>query len=213
MYLRERNISYRVLFEDDILGRELWRSAIEVLIVPGGESIIYLKELGAKGGEIIRKFVEAGGGYIGICAGAFYATSHREGGSATGPYGIGLLQGTAYDGTALQTPPFIEGMMDFDFFPKGLLQGLETVFRSVLFGGPSFRFSGLEASAKKLKVVARFQNFGEPAMVLFQTGRGHVFLSGPHLEIEEERTDWGPEFYDPDSEWPILDRVFPILRH
>ena len=211
MFLSERGYTYRSLTAKDILDGVLIRSGVRLLIMPGGESWEYLKELGAAGADLIRGFVAQGGGYLGICAGAFYATSHREGGYATGPYGIGLLEGTAYDGTALKTPPFIEGMMDLNFPQTALLQGLQAQFRIVMFGGPSFRYAKDEAQKKEISVLARFQKIDEPGMITFHFGRGRVFLSGPHLEIEEDRTNWGLDFFDPDSEWPILDRVMPFL--
>jgi glutamine amidotransferase-like uncharacterized protein len=122
----------------------------------------------------------------------------------TGPYGIGLLQGTAYDGTALNRDPFIEGMMDFSV----LLEGLRSVYRIVLLGGPSFLYSRDESRAKSIDVWARFPVIDEPAMIAFQYGRGRVFLSGPHPEVEEGLVNWGPRYSDPESDWPILDRAF-----
>jgi glutamine amidotransferase-like uncharacterized protein len=210
MFFTENGYSYQSVTAEDIKAGRARKLGAKILVVPGGESWQYLAELGEVGASEIKAFVEEGGGYIGICAGAFYATSNREGGYKTGPYGIGLLEGTAYDGTALNTAPFIEGMMDFDMFKVNALSGLLTQYRSVLLGGPSFHYSEDEADEKKLQVFANFQKVDEPAMVAFQYGQGRVFLSGPHIEIEESRTNWGPEWADPDSEWPILQRV---VRH
>jgi glutamine amidotransferase-like uncharacterized protein len=212
LFLKSHAYSYRTLDAKAVQNGQLQRSRISLLILPGGESSQYLPDLGARGAQQIKDFVARGGGYIGICAGAFYATSLREGGNATGPWGIGLLEGTAYDGTALHTPPFIEGMMDFDFMPHPTLTGLQPKFRLSLFGGPALRFSEQEAAKKNLAVLARFPQIHDPAMVLFQYGRGHVFLSAPHLEVEENLTHWGQEFYDPESEWPILDRMVAAVR-
>jgi glutamine amidotransferase-like uncharacterized protein len=211
MFLKEHQYSYRTFNAKSVKAGGLKNSGITVLIMPGGESSEYLPDLGGQGALEIKKFVETGGGYLGICAGAFYATSQREGGNATGPWGIGLLEGTAYDGTALHTSPFVEGMMDFDFMPVSVLEGLQPKFRISLFGGPSFRYTDEEAAKKNLVVLSRFPVIHEPAMLLFLYGAGRVFLSAPHLEVEENRTNWGPAFYDPDSEWPILDRMVKCL--
>ncbi len=207
MFFREHGVSYREVTAAGILSRELLAADYSILVMPGGESWEYLNELGDEGAKRIREFVDQGGGYVGICAGAFYATSQRLGGVATGPYGIGLLDGTAYDGTAMETKPFIEGMMDFDFLPSAITTGFASIFRIALLGGPSFRYTAEEAARKHISVLAQFQVIHEPAMILFDYGQGHVFLTGPHLEVEEERTDWGKEWADPDSEWPILERV------
>ncbi len=205
MFFDEYGYSVRTFTAKSILEGELKASGVRLLVVPGGESIEYLKELGEKGATRILEFVEEGGNYIGICAGAFYATSDRLGGNATGKYGIGLLHGVAYDGTALHTPPFIEGMMDLDFLPHFLTGGLKSHYKIIMFGGPSFRYSADEEREKNIRVMSRYVGFDEPAMITFDYYQGHVFLSGPHLEIEEDRTNWG--YKDPDSEWPILERI------
>jgi hypothetical protein len=46
-----------------------------MLIQPGGSGSRQGKTLGEEGREQIRKFVRNGGGYLGICAGAYLATS------------------------------------------------------------------------------------------------------------------------------------------
>jgi glutamine amidotransferase-like uncharacterized protein len=202
-FLITNQLSYVSINKSDVLNGRLLHGDIGLLIMPGGESWTYLDDLGTKGAENIKNYVSGGGGYIGICAGAFFATSLREGGRATGPYGIGLLKATAYDGTALNTSPFIDGMMDFNI----RLNAFPQTQKIVLFGGPSFRVAPDEAAKIRLQVWSEFQQINEPAMVAFEFGKGHVFLSGPHLEIEENQTDWGAEFNDPESDWPLLLRA------
>jgi glutamine amidotransferase-like uncharacterized protein len=57
-------------------------------------------------------------------------------------------------------------------------------------------------------IVSTFAASGEPAMVLFEYGRGRVFLSGPHPEIEVDSDRDGSsrfdELDDQGSEWPLL---------
>jgi len=112
LYLRDRERTYRTLDAGDLLAGALERGGYSTLVMPGGESWTYLDHLGPEGAGLILSFVRGGGGYVGICAGAFYATSHRLGGMRTGPYGIGLLDGTAFDGTALKREPFLEAGLD-----------------------------------------------------------------------------------------------------
>lgn len=47
----------------------------DVLIVPGGSAARFAERLGPGGLRNIRSYVEGGGGYVGICAGAFLAVS------------------------------------------------------------------------------------------------------------------------------------------
>jgi len=50
-------------------------SQFNVLICPGGTGSGQANAIGKEGRERIQKFIEAGNGYIGICAGAYLATS------------------------------------------------------------------------------------------------------------------------------------------
>lgn len=50
----------------------------QILIVPGGMSRTQATALGRDGREIIKQFVADGGGYVGVCAGCYLASSHYE---------------------------------------------------------------------------------------------------------------------------------------
>ena len=43
--------------------------AADVLVMPGGSSIVESRTLGAEGAAKLKKFVKNGGGYVGTCAG------------------------------------------------------------------------------------------------------------------------------------------------
>ena len=51
---------------------------VDVLVQPGGSGSKQALALGEDGRAAIKKFVENGGGYVGICAGAYLATSDYE---------------------------------------------------------------------------------------------------------------------------------------
>ena len=208
-YFTAHSISYRTFQASDLLGGALDSSGVQLLVMPGGESWTYLSDLGANGAKAVLDFVNKGGGYIGICAGAFYATSNREGGPVTGPYGIGLLDGTAYDGTSLGTKPFIEGMMTWTIVTGDpLMADLNAQYNMYLLGGPAFHYSDTEAQAKGIQVLGRFPEINDPAMIVFNYGQGRVFLSAPHLEVEEDPISTKVAASSGiDPTWPILDRV------
>jgi glutamine amidotransferase-like uncharacterized protein len=199
--------SYQVVTAKDILAGILDTADFNLLAMPGGKSWKYIEELGPEGAEKIRRFVDAGGGYMGFCAGAYYATSHRLGPDPVEPYGIGLLDGVAYDGTSLHTKPFRDGMLRFDvsipgFYPR---------YSQLMLGGPSFRYSAEEEASKHVRVLGWFPKIHEPAMITFNYGSGRVYLSGPHGEIEERKYLWGLVFHDQDSEWPFLNAMLTYL--
>lgn len=50
----------------------------DVVIFPGGSGSKEAAAIGEEGRKAVRKFVESGGGYVGICAGAFLATAKYD---------------------------------------------------------------------------------------------------------------------------------------
>ena len=56
----------------DVLGGCLTRDGFNVLLIPGGFAPHWSDALGDDGERIIQRFVASGGGYVGLCAGAYY---------------------------------------------------------------------------------------------------------------------------------------------
>ncbi|GAA5967664.1 hypothetical protein JCM21900_006734 [Sporobolomyces salmonicolor] len=52
---------------------EPWTDSCALLVFPGGRDLPYLFDLSGKANRRIREWVHAGGRYLGICAGAYYA--------------------------------------------------------------------------------------------------------------------------------------------
>ncbi len=67
------DVSVRKLMADDIRNGAL--GDIDVLIQPGGSGGGQGRHLGENGRETIRSFIREGGGFIGICGGAFLASA------------------------------------------------------------------------------------------------------------------------------------------
>lgn len=62
----------------------------DVLIMPGGSGSQQAARLEEAGREQIRSFVRAGGGYVGICAGAYLATTYYD-------WSLGLINARVWD--------------------------------------------------------------------------------------------------------------------
>ena len=52
--------------------------AFDALVMPGGSGSLQAKKLEDKGRNVVQEFVRNGGGYIGICAGSYLASSHYD---------------------------------------------------------------------------------------------------------------------------------------
>jgi glutamine amidotransferase-like uncharacterized protein len=65
-------------------------SGFDVLIMPGGSGSKQAERLEKEGCRQIREFVRSGGGYVGICAGSYLASSHYD-------WSLGLINARVWD--------------------------------------------------------------------------------------------------------------------
>ena len=63
---------------------------VDVLIMPGGSGSKQAGQLAEEGRQKIREFVRGGGGYVGICAGSYLATTHYD-------WSLGLINAQVWD--------------------------------------------------------------------------------------------------------------------
>ena len=75
-----------VLVDADMI-RKGALDGVDLLIIPGGASVVEKKDLGSEGAARIRDFVRKGGGYIGTCAGCCLALEEKD----DADRGIGLI--------------------------------------------------------------------------------------------------------------------------
>lgn len=88
-----------------------WQASCALLVFPGGRDLPWVHDLGGEANRKIREWVSLGGRYLGICAGAYFASSRVE--------------------FELGTPLEVVGHRELEFFP-GTCRG--TVF-------PGFSYS------------------------------------------------------------------------
>ncbi len=221
-FMKLHGFSYEVLNAEKIIHGELRADSFSSLIMPGGKSWEYLRKLGPVGGKAILNFVEAGGGYFGICAGGFYASSMREGPFPTGgrheaetaiyPYGIGLFDSVAVDGANVSQlrKEFRNGVRPFDVLDEsGATAGR---IQALLLEGSGWRIEERVSLAQRVRVLARFTQSHLPAILTFEKGRGRAFITGPHLEIEEQNFYWGLPYRDPESDWPLVEAGLNFVK-
>lgn len=165
----------------------LFESA-RVWIQPGGvaNQALYTMSPTIRWG--IKKFVEAGGGYVGFCAGAFMATEMI--GGTTDP-GLGILPGRTY---------LYRG--GFSLEPVSWFGKLRQIYFE---GGPYFYAYEPEEGDKtvpKVEVVATYEN-GATAAVRTTFGKGKVWVTGLHPEAPLRWTK-EDDVVDPDGAEQIL---------
>ncbi|KAK9825704.1 hypothetical protein WJX81_008129 [Elliptochloris bilobata] len=63
--------------EEDLLSGD-WADDCALLVMPGGADLPFCRRLNGAGNALIRGYVERGGSYLGLCAGAYYACRRVE---------------------------------------------------------------------------------------------------------------------------------------
>jgi glutamine amidotransferase-like uncharacterized protein len=146
------------------------------LVVGGGWAPEQRQGFSPSGIDTVRQFVAAGGGYVGICAGAYLASKSFRWEGQTYAYPLALFSGVSV-GPKAKIAPWpnwakvrlnrVEGAHP--------LQGQGT-FHALYFGGAAFY-----PDEPSVMPLLRYPD-GTLAAVAFPFGRGRVALLGPHLE-------------------------------
>lgn len=166
-----------------------WEIDTALLIMPGGADLPYMHTLNGIGNQKIRDFVNNGGSYLGICAGAYYSGSYVSFALKTaievkGPRELAFFEGTV-EGPLLAPYDYRSnsGCRAAKLTWEGL-EGFEegTQFEVFYNGGGYF-----EATPQNQGTYKTLANYGpsfdsKPAIIEVKVGSGTVILSGPHWE-------------------------------
>ncbi|TPX49284.1 hypothetical protein SeMB42_g02674 [Synchytrium endobioticum] len=198
--------SYDVMLVDaKTLLTEPWENYTALLVIPGGRDLPYVKALYPEGTNRIRRYVEAGGKYLGICAGAYFACQkvefevNRKDYQVTGDRDLvfykGIGRGSVFDGfiygseagaraAHLQLAPELN-----DIFQERNVSMYHN-------GGPYFVSLMPDGSQPEgTKVLAYYADPDSvfqptphekqlPAIISCQVGRGKAILSGSELALK-----------------------------
>jgi biotin--protein ligase len=216
--------SYINLTPDELNQTENLYDFFQVIIFGGGWAGGYNTTVTEAGYNHIRTFVLSGGGYFGICAGAYFASDivswkpnmivPRQ----TYDYPLNLFTGAGIGpvlGIAAWTEPtgcttgITSGAamtvvaMDSSGFPD-----IQTELPVLYFGGPVL-VPG-DKTNPAVQIIGRYQVPHKPAnntaaMILFPYGAGKVFLSGTHPEISFNVNNC-TLYYDINT-WEFMNRV------
>ena len=194
-------------FVDDCDIQEGILDRLTVLLISGGDTFAIARALGHKGADQIISFIEAGGLYMGSCAGAYLplnsslpplnlfnlAAAKISNLTKTLPEPVALPEKfcTAYGCSYVFHPVREEVTLSLDchLFPERLRE-----LTAPLYGGPALlpsqdvttlaRYTGFTPRTEFLTTehVARDTLIGKSALVHKKIGKGNLYLSGPHLE-------------------------------
>lgn len=168
--------------------RENWGKNTDLFVIPGGADIPFMQILEGKGNQKIQTYVDRGGAFLGICAGAYYGGGKVE--------------------FALNTPMQVNQIRELNFFP-GIVRGPHLasfdyfsqsgVRAAKIYGEKFYPFKtfynggGYFVDPKQYKnvsVLAYYDSHKKfPAIVECRVGQGKAILSGVHFEYNPELLD------------------------
>jgi glutamine amidotransferase-like uncharacterized protein len=178
-----------------------------ILCVPGGNMYQYAQDLSSTGIENIKNFVRDGGGYVGICGGAYFAGEKIVWrGNQLPMSSLEFFPGTAKG-------PFddIVPYPDSGMCRVNITDTTHPITRSepdsvwiLYYWGPAF----IPEDNADVTILGRYHITDQPMMLALNYGHGRAFLIGTHPEIEEDSDRDGVTFADElddrGSDWDLM---------
>jgi len=206
IFFKKRGNKVKDVNADFLISDTKWITQYDKIVIPGGADCPYHEKLKGIGCDNIRKFVENGGTYIGICAGGYFGSKkvefalgtdlevneYRElaffPGIARGP----MLKPYVYDSEEGASAAKIRSSID------------GSVFYSYHNGGSTFVLDRI--SKDGIEVLAEYADENNtPAVIRCKYGKGQAILSGIHFEAD-------PQLLYSTSPAEELDKIKPIAE-
>lgn len=171
-----------LLTADDILAGGL--DLFSLFIMPGGRDRPYHAALKGLANTKIRTFVENGGTYLGICAGAYYGCAFVEFDKGFPLEVCEERELCFFPGKAIG-PAYGKGTFDYNSEAGARMANIGTVkgmFPIYYNGGCTF-----EGDYPHVRILARYLDLPghPPAIIECAIGQGKAILSGVHLELAD----------------------------
>lgn len=158
-----------------------WIKDAALFVMPGGRAAPYGLLLNGNGNRVIKSYVEQGGSFLGLCAGAYYAGSFVEFAKNTNIEVLGSRELAFFKNTVVGP-----ALAPYDYYSESGARAASITIRDntyVLYynGGGYFKDA---ANMDNTRVLALYKTLEpeQPAIVECEVERGIVILSGVHFE-------------------------------
>jgi biotin--protein ligase len=178
----------------------------DVIFFPGGDFTIYANQINSVGLQHIRDFINAGGGYLGICGGGYFACDQVSWRGQSLDMPLDLFNGSGY-GPIDEIAPYSQYVMtSITMNESNPINQYEPPTESIgYYGGAAF----YPYEGQEIEMIGSYDSYNDDTAILdFHYGDGRVLLCGPHPEIEEDSTrddvSFADELFDLGTDWNIL---------
>lgn len=150
----------------------------DIFVMPGGADLPYAAKLNGAGNDNIRAYVEEGGTYLGICAGAYFGSREIEWHKGREDEICAPRELAFAPVTAIGSIPDLAQLYD-ETLNSAAIVTLSTGAQAFYNGGCMFRGKG------GFEVIARYESLPQkpPAIIAADVDEGRAILSGVHFEI------------------------------
>lgn len=184
----DQNIEISRITSEEIRNGKL--KSVNVLVHPGGSGGGQGRDLDTLGRKAVREFIRNGGGYLGVCAGAYLATNEY-------PWSLNLIDAKVVDRKHWARG---KGMVVIEFSPEGAdFFNYEFDEMMIYYGQgpllarrewddpevPDYESLALYSTEIAEKEAPEGIMVGNSAIVRTEYGKGRVFCFSPHPEMTD----------------------------
>jgi biotin--protein ligase len=174
----------RRIYASEIVASDAWHASTELLALPGGADLPYGRLLNGAGNASILRYIEAGGSFLGVCAGAYYVSRRIafEAGSPaaiTGQRELALFAGTARGSLHDLAEPYSLEHLRCAALASLRASATQQHLHALYWGGPEF-IADADANVRPLLT---YESPSRLAALRTDVGKGRVVLSGVHAEV------------------------------
>jgi glutamine amidotransferase-like uncharacterized protein len=182
----ERAVVERI-YAAEIVASDEWHEETLLLAFPGGADLPYAERLDGAGNASIRRYVEHGGAFLGVCAGAYYACARvafepAAPDAITGVRELALFQGTGRGSLHELAAPYALEHLRCAALARVRRVDDSRELHALYWGGPEL-VPDPDARFTPLLTYVTPDGRGALAAVTTNVGRGRAVLTGVHAEV------------------------------
>ena len=185
-----------------VLQSEPWEEGCVMLVMPGGRDMPYCEALNGEPNARIKAYVEKGGRYLGLCAGAYYASKAIEFEKRRAVMEIiqprelgfypGLCRGTTYPGFVYNSESGARSVSVT--IEKGVFDTIVPEEMKMYYNGGGYfvdpeQYDGVTVLCRYKDPSALCKDEHPAAVVHCKIGKGHALLISTHPEYDVTSED------------------------